>query len=97
MLAALGESDDALSGLRLYRDQLVAQTTQVQALGRAFALAQRRYESGVSSYLEVLDAQRGLFTAQLALVQLQRQYLGATVRLYKALGGSWSGPLPARR
>ena len=97
VLAALGESDDALSGLRLYRDQLVAQTTQVQALGRAFALAQRRYESGVSSYLEVLDAQRGLFTAQLALVQLQRQYLGATVRLYKALGGSWSGPLPAGR
>ncbi len=97
VLTALAESDDALSGLRLFKDQLVAQTTQVQALGRAFALAQRRYESGVSSYLEVLDAQRGLFSAQLALVQLQRQYLGATVRLYKALGGSWSGPVPAGR
>jgi multidrug efflux system outer membrane protein len=97
VLSALSESDDALSGLRLFRDQLVAQTTQVQALGRAFALAQRRYESGVSSYLEVLDAQRGLFSAQLALVQLQRQYLGATVRLYKALGGSWSRPGPAGR
>lgn len=96
VLAALSESDDALSGLRLFRDQLVAQTTQVQALGRAFELAERRYENGVSSYLEVLDAQRSLFTAQLALVALQRQYLGATVRLYKALGGSWSGAIPAR-
>ncbi len=48
----------------------------MQALRRALELAQRRYESGVSSYLEVLDAQRGLFTAQLALVQTERQYLG---------------------
>lgn len=89
VLTALQEGDDALVGLRLTRDQLVAQQTQVQALQRAFQLAQRRYENGVSSYLEVLDAQRGLFTAQLTLVQQERQYLGATVRLYKALGGGW--------
>ena len=94
MLAALHEADDALVGLRLTRDQLVAQGTQVQALTRAFELARRRYESGVSSYLEVLDAQRGLFSAQLTLVQTERQYLSATVRLYKAVGGGWGG-LPA--
>jgi multidrug efflux system outer membrane protein len=90
VLNALREGDDALVGLRLTKDQLVAQNTQVLALSRAFELARRRYENGVSSYLEVLDSQRSLFTAQLTLAETERQYLGATVRLYKALGGGWS-------
>lgn len=89
VLSALREASDALVGLRLSRDQLAAQETQAQALRRAYALAERRYESGVSSYLEVLDAQRGLFSAELGLVQVERQYLNATVLLYKALGGGW--------
>lgn len=89
VLSALREASDALVGLRLSRDQLAAQETQAQALRRAYSLAERRYESGVSSYLEVLDAQRGLFSAELGLVQVERQYLNATVQLYKALGGGW--------
>jgi multidrug efflux system outer membrane protein len=89
VLAAQREASDALAGVRLNRDQLVAQETQVRALETAFSLAQRRYASGVSSYLEVLDAQRSLFTAQLALVQGEQQYLSSIVQLYKALGGSW--------
>jgi multidrug efflux system outer membrane protein len=91
VLSALGESSDAMTTLRLSRDQLTAQQTQAQALRRALSLAERRYENGVSSYLEVLDAQRSLFSAELALVQVERQYLVATVQLYKALGGSWEG------
>lgn len=90
VLTAFQEAGDALAGLRLTRDQLMAQHTQVQALGRALTLAQRRYESGVSSYLEVLDAQRGLYTAQLGLAQTERLYLSSTVRLYRAVGGGWS-------
>lgn len=89
VLSALREASDALVGLRLSRDQLAAQETQTMALRRAYALAERRYESGVSSYLEVLDAQRGLFSAELGLVQVERQYLSSTVQLYKALGGGW--------
>jgi len=90
VLSAFAEADDALIGLRLGRDQLVAQQTQAQALARAYALAVQRYQNGVSSYLEVLDSQRSLYNAQLSLVAQERQYLGATVRLYKALGGSWN-------
>lgn len=90
VLLALREASDALVGVQTSRDQLVAQETQVRALRRATALAQRRYESGVSSYLEVLDAQRGLFTAELTLAAVQRLYLGSTVQLYKALGGGWT-------
>lgn len=89
VLAALGEADDALIGLRLGRDQLTAQQTQAQALARAYALALQRYQNGVSSYLEVLDSQRALFNAQLSLAAQERQYLAATVRLYKTLGGGW--------
>ena len=88
-LNALREASDALAGVRLSRDQLAAQATQTQALQRALGLATERYKSGISSYLEVLDAQRGLFSAQLALVQVQRQYLASTVELFRALGGGW--------
>jgi multidrug efflux system outer membrane protein len=90
VLTALREASDALAGVRLNRDQIVAQATRAQALRRAYDLAEQRYRSGVSSYLEVLDSQRGLFNAELALRQVQRQYLVATVRLYRALGGSWT-------
>jgi multidrug efflux system outer membrane protein len=96
VLNALREASDALAGVKLNRDQLVAQATQAQALQRAFALAQERYRSGIASYLEVLDAQRSFFTAQLALVQVQRQYLVSTVELYRALGGGWTGEAEGR-
>jgi multidrug efflux system outer membrane protein len=90
VLLALGEADDALAAVRLTHDQLVAQATQVEALRAAYTLAERRYASGISSYLEVLDAQRTLFAAELSFVQQQGQYLASTVQLYKALGGSWN-------
>jgi multidrug efflux system outer membrane protein len=92
VLQAFREADDALVGLRLIRDQLTAQQTQTEALARAYGLAVQRYENGISSYLEVLDAQRSLFNAQLSLVAAERQYLGQTVRLYRSLGGSWRRP-----
>jgi multidrug efflux system outer membrane protein len=90
VLVALNEAADALAGVRLGHDQLVAQQTQARALSIAAAIAERRYASGISSYLEVLTAEQSLFNAQLNLVQVEQQYLAATVQLYKALGGSWS-------
>jgi multidrug efflux system outer membrane protein len=96
VLTALRESSDALAGVKLGRDQLVAQETQTKALASAYEIAQRRYNNGIASYLEVLDAQRSFFTAQLGLVQVERQYLTSVVQLYRALGGSWEG-MPARR
>lgn len=89
VLTALGEAGDALVGVRTARDQRAAQETQATALRRALELATIRYQSGVANYLEVLDAQRSLFDAQLAESQAQLQELLAAVRLYKALGGSW--------
>lgn len=94
VLVALREADDALAGVRLGRDQLVAQQTQARALSIAAAIAERRYASGISSYLEVLTAEQSLFNAQLNLVQVEQQYLAATVQLYKALGGNWVAAQP---
>jgi outer membrane protein, multidrug efflux system len=50
-------------------------------------LARLRYDSGYPSYLEVLDASRQLFAAELVLSQAQRDSLVSVVQLYKALGG----------
>jgi multidrug efflux system outer membrane protein len=90
VLQAFREASDALVTVRTARDQRVAQTAQVQALRQATDLAELRYRGGVASYLEVLDAQRGLFTAELALSQAQLLEASSVVQLYKALGGSWN-------
>jgi multidrug efflux system outer membrane protein len=88
-LNALREAGDALSGVRAARDQAIAQATQANALRLALDLAESRYQAGLSSYLDLLDAQRSLFSAELALSQAQLNELTAAVQLYKALGGTW--------
>ncbi len=55
----------------------------------AVHLANLRYESGLSSYFEVLEAQQQLFPAELALARARRDRLVAVVNLYRALGGGW--------
>jgi outer membrane protein, multidrug efflux system len=89
VLVALQEVEDAVAGVRASRNQVAAQQTQVDALRRALRLAEMRYQSGASSYLDLLDAQRSLFGAELSLAQVQGQQATAAVTLYKALGGGW--------
>jgi multidrug efflux system outer membrane protein len=88
-LNALREANDALAGVRTARDQAVAQATQANALRQALDLAELRYQAGLASYLDLLDAQRSLFSAELALSQAQLGELTAAVQLYRALGGTW--------
>jgi len=94
VLVALREVEDALVGLRTAQDRSAAQQRQVIALRRAFELADMRYRNGVSSYLDVLDAQRGLFGAELALTQAERDQLVAAVQLYRAVGAGWPAANP---
>ncbi|HEV7366024.1 MAG TPA: efflux transporter outer membrane subunit [Gemmatimonadales bacterium] len=89
VLTALREVEDALAGVRASRNQVAAQQTQVDALRRALRLAELRYQSGASSYLDLLDAQRSLFGAELSLAQVEGQQATAAVTLYRALGGGW--------
>ena len=90
VLQAFREASDALVGVRTARDQRVAQQSQVAALRKAAELAEIRYRGGVANYLEVLDAQRQLFSAELGLSQTQLLELSSVVGLYRALGGSWT-------
>ena len=90
VLVALGEAGDALVGVRTAHDITAAQQTQAQALRRALELAERRYISGVASYVEVLEAQRSLFDAELSLSRARLQELDAAVELYRSIGGSWT-------
>ncbi len=86
---AFREVDDALVGQARTREQLAAQASQVQALQRYVTLAQLRFDGGYTGYLEVLDAQRSLFSAQLGHAQNQGALLQAMIDLYKAMGGGW--------
>lgn len=98
-LQALQEVETSLSALHSDRDQVIAQQVQVDALRRALRLATERYEGGISAYLDVLDAERNLFTAELALTQVQLRQGADAVQLYEALGGGWpadTGSTPRR-
>jgi len=86
---AFREVDDALVDQKLTREQLEAQQRQVDSLREYTRLAWLRYENGFTSYLEVLDAERSLFSAELSHAQTQGVLFGALVNLYKAMGGGW--------
>jgi NodT family efflux transporter outer membrane factor (OMF) lipoprotein len=89
---AFREVADALAGRATFTDQLQAQRNVAEAEGVRYRLSELRYTNGVSSYLDLLDAQRSLFAAQQALVQTRLQQLQNQVLLYKALGGGWVQP-----
>lgn len=84
---AFAETLDAISRLNHTDAQLAAKQRQLDALRKTLDLAQKRFDAGYSSYLEVLDAQRTLFDAEIAMVRTQRDLRLARIALYKALGG----------
>lgn len=86
---AFREVSDALSNVRISADAENDYRSRVEQGQNALRLAKQRYESGYSGYLEVLDAQRTLNTAQLAHTLNRRAFLGYTVDLMNALGGGW--------
>ncbi|MBW1635194.1 MAG: TolC family protein [Deltaproteobacteria bacterium] len=90
VLNAFREVEDALIEISTYREELAAIDRQQKASKNANELSKERYDKGVSSYLEVLDTERTLFSAELQLSQLQQLYINAYVGLYKALGGGWA-------
>ncbi len=88
-LVAFREVDDSLASVQRLGEQRVRLRAQRAALSDALRHATNRYEAGYTSYLEQLDAQRALLSAELALAQLDADELNARVALYQALGGGW--------
>lgn len=86
---AFREVADSLTGYAHTRRQREEQERLVGALRRSSTLSSLRYEGGLDSYLQVLDAQRNLFQGELTLAQLRLGELNTVVQLYRALGGGW--------
>jgi len=87
---AFREVSDSLVRYQHTREQRQQQDDLVKALVETSRLSNQRYQAGLDSYLQVLDAERNLFQARLALAQLRLQELIAYVDLYRALGGGWN-------
>ena len=86
---AFREVSDALDNRATLGEQLRAQQAQANAEALRFKLSDLRYQNGISSQLDVLDAQRSLFAARQAVVQTRLAQLQSQVTLYKTLGGGW--------
>jgi multidrug efflux system outer membrane protein len=86
---AFREVADALVDYQKVREIRGAQETLVATLQDRSRLAYRRYQGGVDTLLDALDADRDLFDAELRLAQVKRDELVSVVQLYRALGGGW--------
>lgn len=93
VLTALGEVSDGLSAYRLSQDQEHATQQLLHAANDYLRLAILQYRNGVLGYIDVLDAQRQQFDAELSLSQARRDRLKSTTFMYKALGGGWPAEL----
>ena len=89
VLQAFADVENALTGRERLAQQLQHATQRVRVLERSLGFAEDRFQSGYASHLEVLDAQRNLYTAQLEVTRLRQQALDNRVALYRALGGGW--------
>lgn len=86
---ALADVENALSGIKLYKDEYTARTRQVEAARKALVLTKAKYEQGFTNYLEVLIAESYAFDAEMLASYTRGQQLTTTVSLYRALGGGW--------
>ncbi len=86
---AFRDVEDSLVDQHRTRDQLEALTRQVEALRTYARVARLRYDNGYTSYIEVLDAERNLFSAELNYTQTQGTLFQSLVNLYKVMGGGW--------
>lgn len=89
ILTGFREVEDALIKTTKGREQLEAQGRQVQSLEEYARLSRLQFEAGTSNYLQVLDADRSLFSGRLAFNQTQFDLLTAVVSVYKSMGGGW--------
>ena len=87
--SAFREVSDALAERATLAEQLDARRRLVEAAQQSFALSDARYKGGVDSYLNLLDAQRSLYGAELELISTRLSDASNRVALYKALGGGW--------
>lgn len=89
VLSAFAEVEDNLAGLRTLAGQAQAIDDALASARRSAELANKLYQAGRSSYLDVLDAQRNLAAVERNAVQLRGTRATTTVALIRSLGGGW--------
>ena len=91
VLGALHEVENAIAAYRSEQASRASLGAAAESSQNALTLARQRYESGLASFIEVLDAERSLEQNQLSLAQATTAESTDLVELYKALGGGWKG------
>jgi len=86
---AFGDVSDALIGYEKLHQVRIRQEDTVKDLQESVRLSDMRYKGGTTTYLEVLDGQRSLFSAELTLAEARGTEYQSLVQLYRALGGGW--------
>jgi outer membrane protein, multidrug efflux system len=86
---AFGDVSDALIGYQKFHEVRLRQEDTVADLQESVRLSNMRYTGGTTTYLEVLDGQRSLFSAELTLAQARGTEYQSLVQIYRALGGGW--------
>lgn len=86
---AFRDVNDALIDRKNTMEQLQIQEKQVSSLDNYARIARLRYENGYTSYIEVLDAERSLFNAQLTKAQTKDFLFQSIINIYKSMGGGW--------
>ena len=89
ILVALQEVEDSLLDASAYAKQASALNAAIAAAHETQRLANLRYQKGLASYFEVVDANRTVLNTQLLAAQVDGQRLMASVAMLKALGGGW--------
>jgi len=91
-IIAFSEVSDALTAQARLDEARAEQERAVLAYRKSVRLSLLRFDHGLSSYFEVLEAQKLLYPAELVLAKIQRDQLLTVVTLYRALGGGWNLP-----
>lgn len=95
VLTALEEVENALYGLARERERYAKLRAATRARREAAQLARDLYRAGGSSLLDVLDAERSLYSSEASLIQSQAALATYYIALNKALGGGWDGAVDA--
>lgn len=90
ILTSLREVEDAMLDLKAFSKQRAAVAAAVAASQDTSRLSRLRYDKGLASYFEVVDADRVVLSTRLTLAQLDGQRLTSTVQMLRAIGGGWS-------
>ncbi|MEY3973940.1 MAG: hypothetical protein RIS59_301, partial [Pseudomonadota bacterium] len=88
--SAFVDAGNAFGARAAAREARLLQEQRQQALTDTLRMATRRFDAGLTGALEVIDARRSLLAAQLDALDRRNAELGATVDIYRALGGGWS-------